>query len=282
MQGVRQALRGAPKRESRVSVGLASSVLHAVFRHAMEAYPYECCGFLTGPRGGPLDAIRMCVNVAAFRGASSPGIAPSFLGNRQGSGEFALSLEDMVALEESLKGSRPAQVLYHSHPDAPAIPSAADIFWATLGTAQPMWPLLHLIVEVRRGKAVQAVLYSWRVTTTACAVPTEIERLSVLDCLSPEISRGAAVQDSIVQGSTVQDSVVRDSVVRDSVVRDSVVRDSVVRDSVVRGSVVRATPAVGPDEVGPPHECPTQQDRHSRHECPTQYECSSPLNPDSR
>ncbi|HEY3357047.1 MAG TPA: Mov34/MPN/PAD-1 family protein [Polyangia bacterium] len=122
------------------SLPIAPAALAEVGAHAAAAYPAECCGLLLGPRDGPVDTVRPCRNLA-------------------GPGAFALGLDDLLFLEASLAGARPARVLYHSHADGPAALSPADERGALLGLDAPAWPLAHLVVEVRRGRAGAAALY---------------------------------------------------------------------------------------------------------------------------
>ena len=119
-------------------------LLRAVCAHAAASYPRECCGLLLGPRDGPLDEVRRCANERP-----------------DGRRAFSLAPDDLLALAASLDGPRPALVLYHSHPDAPASFSADDERLALLGGATPAWSLLHLVVEVRAGVARAAALHEW-------------------------------------------------------------------------------------------------------------------------
>jgi proteasome lid subunit RPN8/RPN11 len=122
---------------------LARGILDEVYAHAAAAWPAECCGLLLGPRGQPLvDAVRRCRNAA-------------------GPGAFALDGEDLWFLAESLGSARPARLVYHSHADAPAELSAADVEGALLGLAAPAWPVGHLVIEVRAGRPRGAALYDF-------------------------------------------------------------------------------------------------------------------------
>jgi proteasome lid subunit RPN8/RPN11 len=123
---------------------LPPALLRAVFAHAAESYPEECCGVLYGPRGAGLDEARRCENAS---GTPATG--------------FGLAFADLAALADSLPGARPARVVYHSHVDAPPRLSAADVRLALLGGEAPVWPLAHLVVEVRGGVPRGAALHAW-------------------------------------------------------------------------------------------------------------------------
>jgi [CysO sulfur-carrier protein]-S-L-cysteine hydrolase len=121
------------------------ALLRAVCEHAAAAYPDECCGLVLGPRGGPLDEVRRCANASGGDCRRA----------------FELAPDDLLELAVSLDGPRPARVVYHSHPDAPAGFSAEDERLALLGGAAPAWPFLHLVVEVRAGRTRAATLHGW-------------------------------------------------------------------------------------------------------------------------
>jgi [CysO sulfur-carrier protein]-S-L-cysteine hydrolase len=119
-------------------------LLRAVYEHATREYPRECCGLLLGPPGAPLDEARPCVNASGDAARA-----------------FSLSAGDLLLLAATLDGPRPARVLYHSHVDAPSCLSREDERLALLGGEEPAWPLLHLVVEVRAGRARGASLHAW-------------------------------------------------------------------------------------------------------------------------
>lgn len=112
----------------------------AVREHAESAYPDECCGVLGGVHdGGARKTVRRVVplvNAQAVR-------VQRYLIDPDAYREAASSLGaeglDIVGV-------------YHSHPDAPARPSAFDLAHA--------WPWLsYVIVGVERGRATS--LTSW-------------------------------------------------------------------------------------------------------------------------
>ena len=140
MQGVRREVR-ALSRSPQATLAVPPLVLGEVFARAAAAYPAESCGLLLGPRAADaVDEVRPCRNVA-------------------GPGAFALDLPDLCFLEESLRGARPARILYHSHADGPPALSPQDVHGILLGSTTPAWPLAHLVVEVRCGVARAAVLH---------------------------------------------------------------------------------------------------------------------------
>ncbi|MGQ0663900.1 MAG: Mov34/MPN/PAD-1 family protein [Pseudomonadota bacterium] len=109
---------------------------------AEAAYPSECCGLLVG-------IARPTGELEVTKVVASPNVG-------KGRDRFEIDPRLWVELSRALKGG-PARVvgLYHSHPDAPAQPSAVDL--------EAAWgeELVWLIVSVAgdgrgRGQAVQA------------------------------------------------------------------------------------------------------------------------------
>jgi proteasome lid subunit RPN8/RPN11 len=118
--------------------------------HAEAAYPSECCGLVFDD-----GEVRRCSNVQDALHAEDPEAFP-----RTSSRAFRLSDAEQLLLARSIDGDRPARVLYHSHVDAEAHLSDADVAGATL-EGEPLYPdLLHLVVSVRDGVAGEAALFA--------------------------------------------------------------------------------------------------------------------------
>jgi proteasome lid subunit RPN8/RPN11 len=141
---------------------LTPGVLAAIRAHAAAAYPAECCGLVFD------DGVRRCTNVQDALHAAEPEAFP-----RSARHAFRLADAEQLALARSFDGPRPARVLYHSHVDADAYLSAADVAGATLD-GLPLYPgLLHLVVSVRDGVAGDAALFA--LTDDG---PSELRRLT--------------------------------------------------------------------------------------------------------
>ena len=116
--------------------------------HAEACYPLECCGLLFD------DGVRPCTDVQDDLHDRDPEAFP-----RTSRHAFRLSDADQLLLARSIDGPVPARVLYHSHVDADAYFSAADLAGATLD-GEPLYPgLLHLVVSVRDGVAGEMALF---------------------------------------------------------------------------------------------------------------------------
>lgn len=114
---------------------LGPDVDQALRAHAERAWPEECCGALLGD-GAAVLVVLPLENAAGDR--------------RRG---FLVSARDSlrVAAEAEARGLQWLGV-YHSHPDAPAVPSAADVSTA--------WPDgWTVIIPVREGVAGEVSAY---------------------------------------------------------------------------------------------------------------------------
>jgi proteasome lid subunit RPN8/RPN11 len=120
-------------------VTLTARVGEATLDHAASAYPFEGCGLLIGYLGE--DGVRVtralpCPNLAA---------------REEQTHRFVIDPRAVVNVRRSLRNTAESIVgFYHSHPDAPAAPSATDMEYIRL------WPeTVWLIVPVQAGESGQ-------------------------------------------------------------------------------------------------------------------------------
>jgi proteasome lid subunit RPN8/RPN11 len=127
-------------------VAIPAAVLARVYEHARAAFPAECCGYLVGDAGSAaVDAAVPC------RNAAPRGLAP---GPDAG---YAIAGAELFELARSLRGPRPARVIYHSHPNARAYFSALDQELA----AGPAYPVQHLVIGVGAAGVTEAAVFGW-------------------------------------------------------------------------------------------------------------------------
>jgi proteasome lid subunit RPN8/RPN11 len=118
---------------------LAPEIVGALCAHAESSYPRECCGIIFAS-----GRVAACTNIS-----DKPNC-------------FELSATDQIMLAESFYTPDPADILYHSHPDADPIPSHADVAGLTW-RGSPMYPRLkQLIIEVRAGRVIRGMLQDRR------------------------------------------------------------------------------------------------------------------------
>ena len=105
----------------------------AMRSHAAQDYPHECCGFLVGTSNG--DGVMLARTVPA---ANTRDDSPR---NR-----FEIDPGELVKTDRAARADGLGVVgFYHSHPDAPAVPSEFD--------REHAWPgYCYVIVSVRSGE----------------------------------------------------------------------------------------------------------------------------------
>ena len=137
------------------------SILDAIYAHARETYPEECCGFLIAPQGSAvIDEARPCVNEQNRYHALDPERFP-----RTAREAYYLGGKDLRFLLESVSGERPVKIIYHSHPDVGAYFSAEDTR-AALGrepdeAAEPLYPVDHIVIDAQSDHVAEAKLFRW-------------------------------------------------------------------------------------------------------------------------
>src|SRR5687767_478226 len=137
------------------AIKIPRALLEAVYGEARRAFPAECCGWLAGPREGPVSELRPCGNQQA---SGDHPTAPE----RGAETAYLITGGDLLAFARSLDGERPARVIYHSHPNGRAYLSATDIEVATSPWGDgPAYPVQQLVVGLDREVVREAVLFAW-------------------------------------------------------------------------------------------------------------------------
>jgi proteasome lid subunit RPN8/RPN11 len=146
---------------------LAAHVLADIYAHASATYPEECCGFLLGPHDSHVvDEARRCVNEQNRYHALDPERFP-----RTAREAYFLGGKDLRFLLTSRDSTRPVKIIYHSHPDVGAYFSAEDTR-AALGrepdaTAEPQYPVDHIVIDAQADHIGGAKLFRWQAETRA-------------------------------------------------------------------------------------------------------------------
>ena len=136
-------------------------LLDAIYAHARETYPDECCGFLMAPQGSPaIDEVRPCVNEQNRYHALDPQRFP-----RTAREAYYLGGKDLRFLLESVSSQRPVKIIYHSHPDVGAYFPPEDTR-AALGrepddSAEPLYPVDHIVIDAQADHVAEAKLFRW-------------------------------------------------------------------------------------------------------------------------
>ena len=135
---------------------ITREVLAELEAHALETYPNECCGFVSGPASEPqlLDASQREVNEADKYHKLDPVTFP-----RTARTYFKINeLRAAKAFSAGEQAGRPIKVIYHSHCDAGAYFSQEDA--ATFASDNLlMWPCAFIVVSVQDGKIAETKLW---------------------------------------------------------------------------------------------------------------------------
>jgi proteasome lid subunit RPN8/RPN11 len=137
-------------------LSIPKDVLESIQAHALECYPNECCGFISGPAAQPrqLTAAQREANEADKFHKLDPVTFP-----RTARMYFKINeLRAARAFEAGDKSETPIKVIYHSHCDAGAYFSAEDAATFASGN-QLMWPCAFVVVSVLNGSVADTKLW---------------------------------------------------------------------------------------------------------------------------
>jgi proteasome lid subunit RPN8/RPN11 len=151
-----------------MSLVLQRIALDEMDRHAMVAYPRECCGVVLSIGGR--DEVRSITNIQDRLHADDPIQHP-----RDATIAYFMEPKELYAvLRESEELGRPIRVFYHSHPDHGAYFSAEDEARA-MAWDEPAYPGAHYVVlSVIGGAVVERLAVRWD-AEQARFVPIELE-----------------------------------------------------------------------------------------------------------
>ena len=138
-------------------VSLPARLRESAADHGVGAYPFEACGLLIGYATEE--------GVQVTRALRCPNVAPRELQTHR----FSIDPRVVINVRRSLRGTLESVVgFYHSHPDAPAAPSATDMEFIRL------WPeTVWLIVPLNAGVAGEA--RAWGLDEPESPLAREIE-----------------------------------------------------------------------------------------------------------
>lgn len=123
---------------------LSREALAVIYDHARRDYPKECCGIVYGPRGqGTADRATPCENIQDRLHAEDP---QRF--SRDARTAYNLEARDIFALQKSLRGDTPAQIVYHSHVEVGSYFSDTDQA-AALFDGEPAYPVEYVVVDIQ-------------------------------------------------------------------------------------------------------------------------------------
>lgn len=136
-------------------VRMPRPALDEIDRHALDAYPEECCGIVV-ERSGAVEVVRV-TNVQNERHARDPALYP-----RTAATAYSMGPEHVPVLRDAEAGRLRLRAFYHSHPEHDAYFSVEDRAVALGGWGEPPYPeVAYVVVSVygRRVKDLRA--YVW-------------------------------------------------------------------------------------------------------------------------
>ena len=142
---------------------LEKEQLDEIHLHAVEEYPYECCGIVVGnPDDNQDNVVYRCENIQNKLHKKDP---ENFTRDaRTAYNISALELQKLLS-EASSKG-RVFKVLYHSHPEHDAYFSEEDTRMALFDGETPIYPgTQYLVVSVYSEKVRDQALFGWNSET---------------------------------------------------------------------------------------------------------------------
>ncbi|PIQ95687.1 MAG: hypothetical protein COV67_13620 [Nitrospinae bacterium CG11_big_fil_rev_8_21_14_0_20_56_8] len=136
--------------------------LEEVHRHALQEYPYECCGIIAGTPGNNEDnRLYRCTNIQNELHQKDPG---TFV--RDARTAFYIDPRELMSIfKEARNGGRVVKVFYHSHPEHDAYFSEEDRRMALFDN-EPTYPeVCYLVVSVYDRKVAGQALFAWNAST---------------------------------------------------------------------------------------------------------------------
>lgn len=135
---------------------LPRAVYDNMAAHAVEEYPQECCGFLTGTDDPDTWRVQRCTNIQNELNAKDPAQYP-----RDARTAYVFSRVDMERLFFGRFESAGARVIgfYHSHPDQPAYFSEKDRMEALTDWLDPEPG--YLVLSATGDTVTEIRMYRW-------------------------------------------------------------------------------------------------------------------------
>ena len=137
---------------------VAKKHLDEIHDHAVEEYPYECCGIIIGKPGSEEDTVLYrCTNIQNKLHEQNPEM---FV--RDARTAFYIDPRELMRIiKEAENRGMNITTFYHSHPDHDAYFSEEDKRMALFDN-EPVYPdASYLVVSVRDGQINSQALFAW-------------------------------------------------------------------------------------------------------------------------
>jgi proteasome lid subunit RPN8/RPN11 len=137
---------------------VAKKHLEQIHDHAVEEYPYECCGIIIGKPGSGKDTVLYrCTNIQNKLHEQDP-----VMFVRDARTAFYIDPGELMRIiKEAENRGMNITTFYHSHPDHDAYFSEEDKRMALFDN-EPVYPdASYLVVSVRDGQINSQALFAW-------------------------------------------------------------------------------------------------------------------------
>ncbi len=134
---------------------LHKDIIDKIYKHALEEYPYECCGIITG--NSDKQTVHMCINIQGRLHAEDPARYP-------GDARIAYTIDRKELngiFSTSKKQGEGIVAFYHSHPEHEAYFSEEDVAAQTV-FGEPEFPgACHIVISVMNRTINDIKCFKW-------------------------------------------------------------------------------------------------------------------------
>jgi len=134
---------------------LNKDVIEKIYRHAIEAYPDECCGIVTGDSDN--QTVHLCKNIQNRLHAEDPVRHP-----RDARTAYVIDRKEFERIVSSAKEQgKEVIAFYHSHPEHESYFSEDDAAAQTV-FGEPEFPgALHVVISVKSKEIHDMKYFKW-------------------------------------------------------------------------------------------------------------------------
>jgi len=134
---------------------LNKPVIDKIYQHALEEYPDECCGIITGTDGN--QDVHRCTNIQNRLHAEDPVRYP-----RNAHTAYTIDRREFDGIIESARQhGNDVIALYHSHCDHESYFSEEDVAAQTVFGEPEFHDAFHVVVSVMNGRIHDIKCYRW-------------------------------------------------------------------------------------------------------------------------
>lgn len=134
---------------------LHRNVIEKIYRHALEEYPFECCGIVTGNER--CQVVHACENIQNKLHAEDPARHP-----RDARTAYVIERSEFDRIVSSSREQGKSVIgLYHSHAEHEAYFSEEDVAAQTVFGTPEFPDAVHIVVSVMNRKVHDIKCFKW-------------------------------------------------------------------------------------------------------------------------